>query len=217
MKRTWQQTSRVFNERAAEYDGWFENSLLFDIELAAIKELTTNLPSPRIELGGGPGRFAQQLDINIGIDPAPAALQIAATRNILGIAGIGENLPLQTASVGTLSILFALCFLAAPLSVFKECARVLRSDGILLVGFIPSSSSWGENLTKKKKQNHPFYRYADFKTIAETTLMLSQAGFEVIASRSTLLQTPKTLKDFEQPQPGMDKRAGFCVLTAGKQ
>lgn len=217
MKKTWQQTSRVFNERAAEYDGWFENSLLFDIELAALQELATDLPSPRIELGVGPGRFARQLDIGIGIDPAPAALLIAAERSILGIAGVGEYLPLQTASVGTLSILFALCFLTDPLRVFKECSRVLRSDGLLLVGFIPASGAWGEALTEKKKQKHPFYRHADFKTIGETKHLLEQAGFEVTGSRSTLRQSPKTLKDFEQPQPGVDERAGFCVLAAGKR
>ena len=217
MKKTWQQASQVFNERATEYDDWFENSLLFDIELAALQELATDLPSPRIELGVGPGRFAQQLDIGIGIDPAPAALQIAADRGILGIAGVGEHLPLQTASVGTLCMLFTLCFLTDPLTVFRECARVLRSDGVLLVGCIPASSAWGEALTVKKKQHHPYYLYADFKTITETTQLLRQAGFEVTGSRSTLLQSPKTLKDFEQPQPGMDELAGFCVLAAGKR
>jgi len=214
MKKTWQQTSRVFDERATEYDSWFENSLLFDIELAAVQELATHLPAPRIELGVGPGRFAQQLGFGIGIDPAPAALQIAGDRHILGIAGVGEYLPLQTASIGTVCMLFTLCFLTDPLSVFKECARVLRPTGVLLVGFIPASSPWGETLAVKKEQHHPYYRYADFKTIAATTRLLRQAYFEVTESRSTLLQSPETLKNFEQPQPGMNERAGFCVLTA---
>jgi ubiquinone/menaquinone biosynthesis C-methylase UbiE len=213
--KTWQQTSKVFHERAREYDSWYDDSLLFDIELAALRELTTNLLTPKIEIGVGPGRFAKELGFSIGIDPACAALQNAAQRNIMGIAGVGEHLPLQTGSTGTICMLFTLCFLTDPLGVFKECARVLQPNGSLLVGCIPASSAWGKILQEKKKKNHPFYKYADFKTIAETTRLLAQAGFTIQDSRSTLLQPPKDLERFEKPQSGMNERAGFCVLSVG--
>ncbi|HHD63709.1 MAG TPA: class I SAM-dependent methyltransferase [Desulfobulbaceae bacterium] len=123
MKKSWQQASRVFNDRAQEYDNWFDDSPLFTLELAALQELTTELPFPRLELGVGPGRFARHLNINIGIDPAPAALRIAAKRGIMGIAGIGEQLPLKTESIGTICMFFTLCFLTDPLTVLRECRR----------------------------------------------------------------------------------------------
>ena len=33
------QSAAVFEERAAEYDRWFENSLLYEVELAALRDI----------------------------------------------------------------------------------------------------------------------------------------------------------------------------------
>jgi ubiquinone/menaquinone biosynthesis C-methylase UbiE len=214
MEKSWQQISLVFNDRAKEYDSWFNDSQLFTLELAALQELATGLPFPRLEIGVGPGRFAEQLNIAIGIDPAPAALRIAADRGIMGIAGIGEQLPLKTESMGTICMFFTLCFLTDPLIVLRECRRVLRSNGMLLLGFIPALSPWGKELTQKKLQRHPYYRYADFKTTEETVQLLQEVGFSIAQTRSTLLQHPDTLNHFEKPQSGLNERAGFCALTA---
>jgi len=214
MEKSWQQASRIFNDRAHEYDSWFDDSPLFALELAALQELITGLPFPRVELGVGPGRFARQLNIKTGIDPAPAALRIAAERGIMGIAGIGEQLPLKTESIGTICMFFTLCFLADPLTVLRECRRALRLDGMLLLGFIPALSPWGKVLAQKKQQQHPYYRYADFKTIKETITLVRLAGFSIAQTRSTLLQPPNAPDSFEKPQPGLNERAGFCALTA---
>ncbi|MCG2824383.1 MAG: hypothetical protein L6364_11985, partial [Desulfobulbaceae bacterium] len=61
------QAAGVFDERAEEYDAWFEGSLLFAIERAALQELTTPLASPKLEVGVGPGRFAEALGVEFGI------------------------------------------------------------------------------------------------------------------------------------------------------
>ncbi|HSR36532.1 MAG TPA: hypothetical protein VLL73_05055, partial [Desulfurivibrionaceae bacterium] len=54
----WRQRAAVFDERAAEYDQWFEGSQLFAIELGALSSLATPFAQPRLEIGVGPGRFA---------------------------------------------------------------------------------------------------------------------------------------------------------------
>ncbi len=59
----WRQAARVFDERAAEYDAWFEGSLLFAIEREALQELATPLLGPKLEIGVGPGRFAEALGV----------------------------------------------------------------------------------------------------------------------------------------------------------
>ena len=51
----WRQAARVFQERADEYDSWYEDSLLFTTELSALQQIATPLPDP--------------------IDQTPAALQ----------------------------------------------------------------------------------------------------------------------------------------------
>ena len=37
VQKNWRQAARVFQERAAEYDNWYEDSLLFATELAALQ------------------------------------------------------------------------------------------------------------------------------------------------------------------------------------
>ena len=216
-QNSWRRNCQVFEERAEEYDSWFEHSLLFDIELAAIRKLAVSLPRPWVEIGVGPGRFAARLGTEFGIDPAPAALRIAAGRGITPIAGIGEQLPLADASMGTLSMLFTLCFLTSPETALAECFRVLRSKGILLLGFIPAHSRWGRSLAAKRDKQHPYYRYTRCRTVAETRQLLDQAGFFILRGYSTLYQNPEAVSSFEEPQSGLDEKAGFCVLTATRR
>ncbi len=216
-REQWRQNSRVFQERAEEYNSWYDNSLLFTIEAKAFKHIATSLPQPRIEIGSGPGRFAEQLDVSLGIDPAPAALQHGMKRGIIGIAGVGEQLPLRPKSAGTLYLLFTLCFLAQPKSVLRQCLQVLKSDGRLVIGQVPLSSPWGQHLEQKKNQGNPYYRHARFYTAAETLRMLDETGFTLLESYSTLLQLPGSVKHTETAQPGMNEQAGFCILVAGKK
>ncbi len=209
----WRQTARVFHERADEYDSWYENSLLFGIELAALESIVSRLPRPRLELGVGPGRFAAALGISLGIDPALAPLVKAGQRGVAGIAAIGEQLPVRDSSLGTIFLLFTFCFLNDPESVLRECSRVLRQNGRLVVGLVPARSPWGALLRKKGRTGNPYYRHARFHTVAELLEMATKTGFVLVESRSTLFQPPNRLRAPEPPVAGHDEQAGFCVLV----
>jgi SAM-dependent methyltransferase len=213
----WRQAADVYQERAEEYDSWFENSLIFASELSALQQITTPLPDPKIEIGAGPGRFAEQLGVTTGIDPAPAALQRARKRGIMGIVGIGEELPIRSESAGTLFMLFTLCFLVDPGRTLAECHRVLRTGGRLVIGLVPALSTWGQQLEKKKKNGNPYYRYARFHTIAATRTMLKQADFSLLENHSTLFQPPGDIELLETAQAVSNEQAGFCVLVAEKK
>jgi SAM-dependent methyltransferase len=215
--KKWQQTALVYQERADEYDSWYDNSLLFEIELAALQQISGILPEPELELGAGPGRFASRLGVSLAIDPAPAALRHGLARGIAGVAGIGEQLPVRSGSVGTVFILFTLCFLVDPARVLQECHRILRPDGRLVIGQIPQQSAWGQLLAQKKAEGNLFYQYADFYTIAASMALLQQSGFTLLESFSTLYQSPEQLAGFERPKPGDNEEAGFCVLVSEKQ
>ncbi len=210
----WRQVARIYQERAREYDAWYEDSLLFDIELAALLEIVQRLPRPRLEIGAGPGRFGARLGVDLALDPAPAALQLARQRGMMAIAGIGEQLPIRGQRIGTAFLLFTLCFLEEPCQVFRECGRVLIPDGRLVIGLVPGLSAWGRLLGRKKQEGNPYYRYAEFRTIARWTEMLAECGFAVTDARSTLLQAPDNLQHHESPRSGADEEAGFCVLVA---
>jgi len=216
MERTWQETSRVFARRAREYDSWYDDSLLFAIELAALRTLPP-LPRPSLEIGVGPGRFARELGIDFGLDPALPPLRIAAQRRISPVAGTGEAIPLKSGCLGGIVLLFTLCFLVDPYQTLAECHRVLSDEGVLMVGMIPADSSWGRMLRQKKRNRHPFYRAAEFRSARQTAELLNQAGFTVTDSRSTLRQPPGAVNGPEEARTGIDEQAGFCVFRAGKR
>jgi SAM-dependent methyltransferase len=210
----WRRSARVFDERAEEYDSWYDDSPLFKAELAALQTIRTSLPGPRMEIGVGPGRFAEQLGVAVGIDPAPAALQRAAKRGIMTIAGIGEQLPLRGGCAGSIFLLFTLCFLQVPELVLRECRRVLVPGGRLIIGLVPAASPLGRKLAQKKQQGNPYYAPARLRTVAETLAMLDAAGFTLLEALSAGLGGDGPV---ETARPGSDERADFSLLVAGKK
>ena len=214
---TWRQTSAVYHDRADEYDQWFEGSLLFDIELAAINGLATKTSQPQLEIGVGPGRFAERLEIAFGVDPALAPLKLAKKRGVHACQAVGENLPLGDQSVATVYLLFTLCFLNDPCQVFAEINRCLQDKGHLILGMVPDSGPWGQELNLKKEKNHPFYRYARFYEIDEVQKWLAKAGLRTVEIRSSLYQPPDKVKTVELSRQGVEKGAGFVVLAAQKE
>lgn len=212
----WQKAAAVFHEHANEYDGWYEGSLLFDIELAAIKDLEILTPGPRLEVGVGPGRFAQRLGVSFGIDPALAPLRLAQKRQVSGCQAIGENLPFKDRSVATVYLLFTLCFLADPGRVLTEISRCLQDNGHLILGMVPGSGPWGQSLNQKKKANHPFYQHARFYEVDQVREWLTDAGLTTVEIRSSLYQRPNQVKKIELSQQGIEPGAGFVLLAARK-
>ena len=213
-KMTLPKAADSFHTRAQEYDEWFDSSPLFAIELAALQSIQTKLSRPFLEVGAGPGRFAQALGIEFGIDPALSPLQLARHRSIISINGIGEQLPVRSQSIGTIFLLFTLCFLEDPVVAFKEFYRALKPRGHFVIGLIPAGSDWGKHLNQKGKNDHPFYRYAHFRTIEDTTYLLAEQGFQVGEAWSTLFQPPSSQLHHEQPRIGAHEEAGFCILTS---
>jgi SAM-dependent methyltransferase len=213
----WRQAAEVFGRRAAEYDRWFEGSLLFEIELAALHELALPLPAPRCEVGVGPGRFAQSLGVRFGIDAVLAPLILAKSRGIIPMRALGEALPVRTGALGTIFLLFTLCFVEDPPRLIRECVRALQPNGLLIVGSVPAAGVWGQLLRSKKEQDHPFYRYARFYEPSAIGGWLRAAGLTEEAVRSTLFQPPDKQQKMEASRPCLDPQAGFVVIAAKKR
>ena len=210
------ESSQVFHERAKEYDSWFNDSLLFDIEIAAVRALAIPVESPALEIGVGSGRFAEALGSGFGIDPALAALQIASSRDIAVCQAIGEKLPFCNDSIARISIFFTLCFIENPQKTICESYRVMQNAAHLILGFVPATGKWGKNLQQKKENRHPFYEHARFFTVKEVKSLLEEQGLTPVSSVSTLFQTPGEVNRLESPRPGTDETAGFVVVAAVK-
>lgn len=215
-KAYWRQAARVYEQRAKEYDAWFEESPLFAAELAVLKGIVTPFASPRLEVGVGPGRFARELGVEFGVDPALAPLRLASGRGIRVCRAVGEALPVRTGSLGTVFLLFTLCFIEKPPEVLAECRRVLAPGGHLVLGCIVAQSSWGREIARKKEAGHPFYRHARLYDSGQVEQWLAGLGLVVVERRSGLFRPPGEEAGPEEPRSGLAPGAGMAALVAEK-
>ena len=120
-------------------------------------------------------------------------------------------------TVGTIYLLFTLCFGGAPLKIIQESFAALKNGGYLVIGMIPAGSRWGKYLAAKKATGHIFYKHANFYTIETVKGWLAEVGMSIVASRSTLYQPPGKVEVKEQGRLGLDEDAGFVIIAAWKK
>jgi len=208
----------TFDSLSHAYDAWFEEKgkLIFASELEALKRVLPLLPKPWIEVGIGSGRFAQALGIDIGLDPSSELLKIATTRGASTVLGRGEWAPFKDATFGTIFFITTLCFVDSPTRILSEAARLLKSEGKVVLGLVLKESPWGQFYQTKKERGHYFYRYATFYTYAELDMLLMQTSFSIEKVVSTLFQYPDEVNHIELPRQGFSADAGFTVILASK-
>lgn len=207
-----------FDSMASVYDSWFEQrgQIIFALEVQAFQEILPSLPRPWLEIGVGSGRFAQALGIETGIDPSIEMLQIARGRGITVFAGRGEQQIFDSASYGTAFLIVTLCFVNSTLDVLKETYRVLVNGGKAVLGLVLKESPWGSFYQQKKRQGHPFYKYASFYSYNDVAKILKKVGFSIETIISTLFQEPSKVTHLEPPRKGFHPDAGFTIIVARK-
>ena len=208
----------LFDELAARHDAWYDGPIgrvVFPLEVAVLRPLLADAPKPWLEIGVGSGRFAHALGIEVGVDLAYQPLVLARQRGIAVVQARGEQLPFKEAQFGAVLLVVTLCFVDTPEAVLAEGRRVLRPDGVLVVGMVFADSPWGAFYRRKGETGHPFYRAARFLSRAEVRTMLANAGFQVVAARCTLRQPPSDTEVHPEPvKEGDDPEAGFVGWRA---
>jgi len=213
--------SAPFERMAAQYDSWFESdkgSRIFQVEAECLRQLMIEMPRPCLEVGVGTGRFASALDIDVGIDPSPAVLRYASDRGISTRTGKAEELPFKNKEFGAVLLVVTICFLNEPLRALKECRRILRNDGYLIIGLVPKDSAWGKIYAKKGAEGHPFYSSARFYTAHQIIKKAEQSGFDLNRATSCLFERPnQRVSRYRRPREGLVKNAGFVGLRFGER
>lgn len=200
----------IFESQAQEYDSWFDNHPeLFQNECMTLKKAIPD--GIGIEIGVGTGRFAEELQISVGVEPAHAMAQMAIARGITVINAKAEKLPFHSLSFDYAIMITTDCFLDNISTAFAEAHRIIKKNGFFIVAMIDKDSELGKQY-EAKKATSIWYKDAHFHSVHEMTDQLQQAGFTNFEYWQTLFTNKEELVD---PLPGFGK-GGFIVIHSQK-
>jgi ubiquinone/menaquinone biosynthesis C-methylase UbiE len=202
-----------FETHYAEYDAWFDrNANVYASELLAVREV---LPPPGdwVEIGVGSGRFASELGLPIGIEPADGVATLARERGVRVIKGKAECLPLENESVDAAFLITTLCFVGDVGRTFNEAARVLRAGGHAIVAFIPKDSRFGALYCANASKDR-FFRHATLHAKRRIFDAMVSAGLKIERTVQTLTGPPERANDRIEPPAEGHERGSFVVVRA---
>lgn len=206
--------TKPFNEHLAEYEHWFiDNHFVFQSELAAIQKAVP-VKCNGVEIGIGSGIFASLLGIKDGVEPSYAMREKARERYINVIDGIAEKLPYADESYEYALMVTTICFVDDVLQAFKEAHRILKKNGVFIIGFVDKNSLVGKIYLENKKQN-VFYKDAVFYSTEEVYRYLWKTGFKMDTTLQTVFGMLDTIKEVQVSENGYGK-GSFVVIKAVK-
>ncbi|KQC12813.1 MAG: hypothetical protein APR63_10205 [Desulfuromonas sp. SDB] len=202
--------TQCFDDYVDRYEQWFKDySWVYQTELNALSSLNID-KGEGIEIGTGTGLFAQPLGIKWGVEPSPEMLKIAKNRGVNTIRGIAEQLPLKAQSFDVVLLVTVVCFLDDINAGFKECRRILKPGGRLVVGFVDADSPLGK-LYQKFKNDNVFYRLAEFQSVNRIAKIMQNNKFKLISVRQTVFGELDQIKDIQEYRSGHGE-GGFAVM-----
>lgn len=210
-------TKLPFNDHVAEYEEWFERyPYVFQSEVEALRDMLPVGDSlSGIEVGLGTGRFSKALGIKEGVEPSPPMRALATERGVEIIDGTAENLPYGDLRFDFVLMSFCISYFNELYTPFKEAYRVLKNNGVLVVGFIDKNSIIGKEY-ENRKPDSVFYKSANFYSVEKVLFELRRAGFRHETHCQTLFHSLNETTEFEPAKPGHGE-GSFVVIKAMKK
>ena len=206
--------TKLFDEHISEYEQWFvDHHFVFQSELAALRRAIP-LTGTGVEIGIGSGIFALPLDIKDGIDPSLAMRQKAKERGIYPVDGVAEKLPYTNKSYDYSLMVTTICFVDNIIQSFKEVHRILKKEGIFIIGFVDKNSPVGKNYLENKNKSL-FYKDAIFYSTKEVYRYLRGTGFKIDMTWQTVFGALSEIVEVQESQKGYGK-GSFVVIKARK-
>jgi ubiquinone/menaquinone biosynthesis C-methylase UbiE len=204
----------AFEKHFDRYEEWFEkNEYAYQSELDAVKLLMPKFVKG-LEIGIGTGRFAVPLNIKNGVEPSSEMRKIALERGLNVVDGVAENLPFEDNSFDLVLMVTTVCFVDDVLKSFKECFRVLKNNGTILIGFVDRESTIGK-IYQANKEKSLFYKEATFYSTSEIVELLYEAGFKNFNFSQTIFKKLDEIKEKEPVRYGFGK-GSFIVISTKK-
>jgi len=204
-----------FDQYADQYDNWFViNKYAFQSELNAIKKA---LPEngDAIEVGIGSGIFAVPLGIKEGVEPSEAMRKRAEEKGLKSINGVAENLPYADNSKKAVLMVTTICFVDDIHKSFQEVHRVLKDEGLFIIGYVDKNSPIGKSYLVNKDISI-FYKDAVFFGTEELLELLNNTGFKINNTYQTVFGNSNEINTVQDVLSGYGK-GSFIVIKAQKK
>jgi ubiquinone/menaquinone biosynthesis C-methylase UbiE len=228
---------QVFDEHAAEYDGWFlknENVLRSEVALVA---RALGSPGRTLSVGCGSGLFEMILKkeygivVEEGIEPSGGMGAIARKRGLQVIATTAEEMAVETGAYDTLLFNGSPSYIDDLGRAFANARRVLKPGGRIVVLDVPKESSyallynlggrvgnWDDPIFAgaRPADVYPmeFVVSARWRSTPEKVALLKEAGFGEFTFFQTLTRHPVyTNESVEEPSEGFD-RGDYVAIVA---
>jgi len=203
-----------FNKYTDEYEAWFEKyNDVFLSEISAIKRQFKKLPEALhgIEIGMGSGRYALELGIKEGIEPANNLREIAYERGLDVLDAHAEHLPYKDRSFD-----FVLFVTIEHLDNLKlaisEAYRVLKPNANIIIAFIDKDSQLAKKYIQHRSE---FYKHAKFYSVKKVEELVIEYGFKNPEFIQTLFKDIDKIKEIEVAKEGYGE-GSFVVIKATK-
>lgn len=197
-----------------KYEQWFiKNEYAYKSELLAIK---SQLPKSKngVEIGIGSGKFSAPLGIKLGVEPSSKMRMLSKRKKIDLIDSISENLPFKNSAFDFVLMVTTICFVDDIEIAFQEVFRILKQEGIFIVGFIDRDSKIGKYYEQHKKSS-VFYSIADFYSVNKVLSFLKKVNFKYFDISQTIFHPLSAINKIEQVKKGYGK-GSFVVIKAKK-
>ncbi len=200
----------VFDRYFEKYDVWYDrNKFVYLSELKAIRKVLPK-KGKSLEIGVGTGRFASKLGISRGVDSSAKMISLAKKRGVKAQVADAEKLPFDKSFFDYVLMVVTLSFVKTPKNTIRECARVLKDNGKLIIAIIDKNSFLGKFYRRKKGI---FYKHANLFSVKETVSLMEEAGFKRFIFYQTIFRPLNEIKRLEPIKEGYGE-GGFVVICA---
>jgi ubiquinone/menaquinone biosynthesis C-methylase UbiE len=173
--------SKMFDEKAPTYDGWYQTRLgafVDEVETKLAFDMFSPEPGMNIlDVGCGTGNFSIKLAQKgckvTGIDISEKMLEIAKHK----VKEHGFEIDFHKMDIYKLDFpdnhfdavfsMAAFEFIHDLEAAYSELMRVLKPGGLLLIGTIHKNSGWGKRYLESAKRSDSIFRFADFKNLED--------------------------------------------------
>jgi len=205
-----------FDSHVADYEQWFnDHPFIFQSEVEALRNMMPEGEKLRgVEVALGTGRFSQALGIKEGVEPSQNMRALAIRRGIEVIDGVAESLPYGDLRFDFVLMAFCISYFNDLHVAFRETHRVLKKNGMLVVGFLDKNSIIGRQYEQRRAESI-FYKSAIFYTVDKVIFELNRAGFRHFNFSQTLFHPVEDIKAVEPSKSGYGE-GSFVVIQAKK-